>query len=90
MIKENHGVEIDIDNIPLDDKKTFELFRRGDTVGIFQFEAAHVPPLLRDLKPENLEELIILNAMNRPGPSAFIPNFINRKFGKEKTSVSVQ
>lgn len=83
-VKKNHGIEIDIDNIPLDDKKTLELFQRGDTTAVFQFEAAHVPPILRDLKPANLEELIILNAMNRPGPSKFIPNYINRKFGKEK------
>ncbi len=84
LIKENHNIAIDIDTIPLDDPKTFELFQKGATVGIFQFEAEHVPPILRNMKPTAFEDLIALNALNRPGPLAYIPNYINRKHGREK------
>jgi DNA polymerase-3 subunit alpha len=83
LIEQNHGVKIDIDTISLDDKKTFELFQKGLTVGIFQFEAGHVPPILRDMKPTQFEDLIALNALNRPGPLAYIPNYVKRKHGKE-------
>lgn len=84
LIKQNHGVDINIDNIPFDDKKTFELFQKGATIGIFQFEASHVIPILKDMKPTTIEDLIALNALNRPGPSAYIPNYIKRKHGQEK------
>jgi DNA polymerase-3 subunit alpha len=86
MIKQNHGVDIDIDNIPLDDPKTFELYQRGDTVGTFQFESEGMRMYLKDLKPTNIEDLIAMNALYRPGPMQFIPNFINRKHGKEPLS----
>lgn len=84
LIKENHGVELDIDSIPLDDKKTLELFARGETNGTFQFESAGMQKYLKELKPDRFEDLIAMNALYRPGPLAYIPNFINRKHGKEE------
>ncbi|MDO1447436.1 DNA polymerase III subunit alpha [Rhodocytophaga aerolata] len=84
MIKKNHGVDIDIDAIPMDDPKTFELYQRGDTVGTFQFESEGMRMYLKDLRPTNIEDLIAMNALYRPGPMQFIPNFINRKHGKEE------
>lgn len=84
MIKANHGVDIDIDNIPLDDEKTFKLFQSGNTVGIFQFESDGMSKYMVELKPTNIEDLIAMNALYRPGPLQFIPNFINRKHGREK------
>lgn len=84
LIKKNHGIEIDIDNIPLDDTATFELLQKAATPGIFQFEAPHVIPILKDMKPTSIEDLIALNALNRPGPAAYIPNYIKRKHGTEK------
>src|SRR6201996_4436099 len=83
MIKQNHGVEIDIDYIPLDDQKTFELYQRGDTNGTFQFESDGMQMYLRDLKPDKFEDLIAMNALYRPGPIEYIPNFISRKHGQE-------
>lgn len=86
LIKQNHGVEIDIDNIPLDDAKTFELYQRGDTIGTFQFESPGMQKYLRDLKPDKFDDLIAMNALYRPGPLAYIPNFIDRKHGREAIS----
>jgi DNA polymerase-3 subunit alpha len=83
LIKQNHGVEIDIDEIPIDDQKTYELYQRGDTIGTFQFESEGMRMYLKDLKPTNIEDLIAMNALYRPGPMQFIPNFINRKHGRE-------
>jgi DNA-directed DNA polymerase III (polc) len=83
LIKENHGVEIDIDTIPLDDKKTFELYQRADTIGTFQFESPGMQKYLRDLKADQFSDLIAMNALYRPGPLAYIPNFIDRKHGRE-------
>jgi DNA polymerase-3 subunit alpha len=83
LIKKNHGIDIDIDEISLEDEKTFELYQRGDTVGTFQFESEGMRMYLKDLKPTNIEDLIAMNALYRPGPMQFIPNFINRKQGKE-------
>src|ERR1700749_823627 len=83
MIKLNHGVEIDIDYIPLDDEKTYELYQRGDTNGTFQFESHGMQMYLRDLKPDKFEDLIAMNALYRPGPIEYIPNFISRKHGRE-------
>ncbi|HIA12427.1 MAG TPA: DNA polymerase III subunit alpha, partial [Flavobacteriales bacterium] len=76
--------KIDIDEIVLDDKKTFELYQAGDTIGTFQFESEGMRIYLRDLKPTNIEDLIAMNALYRPGPMRFIPDYINRKHGKEK------
>ena len=83
LIKENHGVSIEIDGIPLDDKKTYELYQRGDTNATFQFESAGMQKYLKDLKPDKFEDLIAMNALYRPGPIAYIPSFINRKLGRE-------
>ncbi len=85
LIKKNHGKEIDIDKIPFDDKKTYELYQKGETVGTFQFESEGMRMYLKDLKPTNVEDLIAMNALYRPGPMQFIPKYIDRKQGKEKT-----
>ncbi len=82
-IKARHGLELDIDTIPLDDKKTLELFQRGETNGIFQFESAGMQKYLKELKPDAFTDLIAMNALYRPGPLAYIPNYINRKHGRE-------
>ena len=86
LIKMNHGLEIDIDTIPLDDDKTFRLYQKGETIGTFQFESPGMQKYLRDLKPDKFEDLIAMNALYRPGPLEYIPNFINRKHGKEEIS----
>ncbi len=84
LIKQTRGVELDMDTIPLDDEKTYELYQRGDTIGTFQFESEGMRMYLKDLKPTTIEDLIAMNALYRPGPLQFIPNFINRKHGKEE------
>ncbi len=84
VIQQTKGVEIDIDAIPFDDKKTFELYQNADTIGTFQFESKGMRKYLQELKPTTLEDLIAMNALYRPGPMDFIPNFIDRKHGKEK------
>src|SRR6185369_5172251 len=86
LIKENHGVEIDIDQLPLDDDKTFKLYQHGDTIGTFQFESPGMQKYLRELKPDRLDDHIAMNALYRPGPLAYIPNFIERKHGREAIS----
>ena len=78
------GIDIDLATIPLDDKATFELLTRGDSVGVFQFESAGMRDSLRKLKPDCVEDLIALGALYRPGPMDNIPTYINRKHGKEK------
>ena len=82
-IKRVKGVDLDIDKIPLDDKKTYQLFSKGETTGIFQFESGGMKKYLRELKPNRFEDLIAMNALYRPGPMDKIPNFIARKHGKE-------
>lgn len=83
MIKENHGIDIVIDDVPLDDEKTFALYQRGDTNGTFQFESAGMQKHLINLKPDKFADLIAMNALYRPGPIEYIPNFIKRKHGLE-------
>ncbi len=82
-IKSGHDVSIDIENIPLDDKKTFKLYQRGDTIGTFQFESEGMRTYLKELKPSDIEDLIAMNALYRPGPMDFIPTYIKRKNGQE-------
>lgn len=82
-IKQTKGIDVDIDNIPLDDKKTFELYCKGETTGTFQFESAGMQSSLRELHPTKFEDLIAMNALYRPGPMAYIPQFIARKHGVE-------
>ena len=83
LIHKNHGVAIDINNIPLDDKKTFQLYQQGSTIGTFQFESQGMQEKLRELKPDKFEDLIAMNALYRPGPLAYIPTYIERKHGRE-------
>ncbi|MFB6231175.1 MAG: DNA polymerase III subunit alpha [Salinibacter sp.] len=84
LVAETRGDAIDIDNIPLDDETTFELFQRGDTVSIFQFESAGMREHLRKLKPTEINDLIAMNALYRPGPMENIPTYIARKHGREE------
>ncbi|MBL0182984.1 MAG: DNA polymerase III subunit alpha [Chitinophagaceae bacterium] len=84
LIKQNHGVEIDIDTIPLDDEKTYQLYQRGDTNGTFQFESPGMQKYLRELKPDKFDDLIAMNALYRPGPMSYIPDYIDRKHGKKQ------
>ena len=81
-IKINHGIEIDLNKIPLDDEKAFQLFWRGETVGIFQFESQGMTEYMKKLKPTCMDDLIAMNALYRPGPMEFIETFIARKNGK--------
>ncbi len=84
IVKHKHGVELDPDNFPLDDEKTYELFQRGETVGIFQYESAGMQKHMKDLKPTVFADLIAMNALYRPGPMEYIPSFIRRKHGDEE------
>ncbi len=90
LIKQNHGVSIEIDYIPLDDQKTFELYQRGDTNGTFQFESDGMQMYLRELRPDKFEDLIAMNALYRPGPIEYIPKFISRKHGRELVSYDLE
>ncbi len=90
LIKMNYGIDIDIDTIPLDDELTFKLYQKGETIGTFQFESAGMQKYLRDLKPDRFEDLIAMNALYRPGPLEYIPNFINRKHGREAISYDLE
>ncbi|MBR6992179.1 MAG: DNA polymerase III subunit alpha [Bacteroidales bacterium] len=83
MIERNHGVRVDIDHLPMDDEKTFQLFCEGNTVGTFQFESAGMQKYLRELEPHAFEDLIAMNALYRPGPMDYIPDFIDRKQGRK-------
>lgn len=85
IIYERHGIKIDPDEIPLDDEKTYALFQRGETNGIFQYESPGMRKHLKALKPTVFEDLIAMNALYRPGPIEYIPNFIDRKHGREET-----
>jgi DNA polymerase-3 subunit alpha len=82
-IKKRRGIDIDIDKIPLNDVKTYQLYQRGETTGTFQFESDGMQNYLRALKPDKFEDLIAMNALYRPGPMEYIPNFIARKNGRE-------
>lgn len=85
-IYKRHNVKIDIDSIPFTDEKTFELFQQGDTIGTFQFESEGMRMYLRELKPTEIEDLIAMNALYRPGPMESINNYIRRKHGMEEIS----
>ena len=84
LIKQNHNVDIVLDDLPLDDKTTYELYQRAETNGTFQFESPGMQKHLRDLKPDQFSDLIAMNALFRPGPMVYIPNYIARKHGREK------
>ncbi|OZV70550.1 DNA polymerase III subunit alpha [Winogradskyella aurantia] len=84
IVKAKHGVVLNPDEFPLDDEKTYELFQRGETVGIFQYESPGMQKHMKHLKPTVFDDLIAMNALYRPGPMEYIPSFINRKHGKEE------
>lgn len=83
-VKETTGKEYNLDDIPLDDEKTYKLYKKGGTLGTFQFESEGMRKYLKDLKPSNINDLIAMNALYRPGPMQFIPDYIKRKHGVEK------
>ena len=88
-IKRTRGVEVDLDNIPIDDAKTYELYQQGRTIGTFQFESPGMQKYLRELKPTVFEDLIAMNALYRPGPMKYIPQFIDRKHGREEITYPI-
>jgi DNA polymerase III subunit alpha len=83
-IKLSKGLVIDIDHVPLDDEKTYELFSHGETTAVFQFESDGMKKHLRDLKPNRFEDLVAMNALVQAGPNEIHPNYIARKHGKQK------
>jgi DNA polymerase-3 subunit alpha len=83
IVKARHDVDLDPENFPIDDIKTYELFQRGQTVGIFQYESPGMQKYMRELKPTVFADLIAMNALYRPGPLEYIPSFIRRKHGDE-------
>lgn len=83
-IKKSKRIDVDVDTLPLNDKATFKLFGKGDTVAVFQFESPGMQKWLRELKPNRFEDLIAMNALYRPGPMQYIPDFVNRKNGRTK------
>ena len=89
VIKQTRGIDVDLDNIPIDDPKTFELYQQGRTIGTFQFESAGMQKYLRELKPTVFEDLIAMNALYRPGPMGYIPQFIRRKHGEEPITYDI-
>ena len=88
-IKRTRGIEVDLDNIPIDDPKTYQLYQEGGTVGTFQFESDGMRKYLRELKPTVFEDLIAMNALYRPGPMGYIPQFIRRKHGDEPITYDI-
>ena len=88
-IKRTRGIDIDLDNIPIDDPKTYELYQQGSTVGTFQFESNGMQKYLRELHPTVFEDLIAMNALYRPGPMDYIPSFIARKNGREEIKYDI-
>ena len=83
IVKAKHDILLDPDTFPLDDEKTYELFQKGETVGVFQYESPGMQKHLKDLKPTVFEDLIAMNALYRPGPMEYIPSFVRRKHGNE-------
>jgi DNA polymerase-3 subunit alpha len=88
-IRKTHGIDLDLDHIPIDDKKTFELFSNADTTAVFQFESPGMKKWLRELHPSRFEDLIAMNALYRPGPMEYIPDFVHRKQGIEQIEYTV-
>ena len=88
-IKRTRGIDVDLDTIPIDDPKTYELYQQGRTVGTFQFESAGMQKYLRELHPTVFEDLIAMNALYRPGPMDYIPSFIARKNGREPITYDI-
>ena len=84
LVKANHGVELDMSSIPLDDKDTYALLQRGDTAGVFQFESAGMKDVHKQIKPDRFEDLVAIVSLYRPGPMDNIPSYIKRKHGEEE------
>ncbi len=89
LIDRNHKIKIDLDALPLDDELTYQLYQRGDTNGTFQFESPGMQKYLRELQPDKFADLIAMNALYRPGPMQYIPNFVKRKRGEETISYDI-
>ncbi len=89
IIKQTQGVDIDLDNIPIDDELTYQLYQKGQTIGTFQFESPGMQKYLKELHPTVFEDLIAMNALYRPGPMDYIPSFIKRKNGKEPITYDI-
>ncbi len=90
IVKDRHNVEIIPDDIPLDDKKTLELFSKGNTNGVFQFESPGMQKHLKALKPDKFEDLIAMNALYRPGPMEYIKDFVERKHGRQEIKYDLE
>ena len=88
-VKQTRGIDIDLDNIPMDDPTTYKLYQEGRTIGTFQFESSGMQKYLRQLKPTVFEDLIAMNALYRPGPMDYIPSFIARKSGTEPITYDI-
>ena len=88
-VKQTLGIEVDLDHIPIDDPKTYELYQQGRTIGTFQFESNGMQKYLRELHPTVFEDLIAMNALYRPGPMDYIPQFIARKNGREEIKYDI-
>ena len=88
-VKLYRGIDVDLDTIPIDDPKTYQLYQQGRTIGTFQFESAGMQKYLRELKPTVFEDLIAMNALYRPGPMGYIPQFIRRKHGEEPITYDI-
>ncbi len=89
VIKQTQGIDIDLDNIPIDDELTYQLYQKGQTIGTFQFESPGMQKYLKELHPTVFEDLIAMNALYRPGPMDYIPSFIKRKNGKEPITYDI-
>lgn len=90
LVKYRTGIELNPDEFPIDDVKTYELFQRGETVGIFQYESPGMQKYLRELKPTVFGDLIAMNALYRPGPLEYIPSFVKRKNGEEPITYDLE
>ena len=84
------GWKLILTTIPLDDAKTYELYQRGDTIATFQFESPGMQKYLKELKPDQFADLIAMNALYRPGPMAYIPQYVDRKHGREEVQYDLQ
>ena len=84
LVKYKHNIDLDPESFPIDDVKTYELFQRGETVGVFQYESPGMQKYMKDLKPTVFGDLIAMNALYRPGPLEYIPSFVKRKNGEEE------
>ena len=90
LVKYRLGIDLDPDNFPIDDQKTYELFQRGETVGVFQYESPGMQKYMKDLKPTVFADLIAMNALYRPGPLEYIPSFVRRKNGEEEIKYDLE